>query len=75
MATPDLSELRELMGPAAEQLPALQGLDQSDADRLAGLLSSAQQKQREMILEASEEALGHVPALLRKAVRKLLFDS
>lgn len=75
MATADLSALRELMGPAAAQLPPLWSLDQPDADRLAGLLRSAQQQQRQMILEASEEALGHVPALLRKAVRKLLFDN
>lgn len=74
MATPDLSALRELMGTAAEQLPPLGALDQADAERLAALLATAHEQQKEMIQEASEEALGHVPALLRKAVRKLLFE-
>ena len=64
-------ELENLLADS-EAAASLARLDGADRERLAGLLQTARREQGRMIAEASEEALSHVPALLRPAVRKLL---
>lgn len=73
LAQVDLSALRERLGVSGGALPVLDGLDQADVERLCGLVDKARQRQGKDLESASEEALKHVPALLRGAVRKLLF--
>ena len=67
----DLSSLRQRLGGA--DLAALKALDEADIARLSGLMDSAQSHQAQALQKASEQALTHIPALLRGAVRKLLF--
>ena len=73
MAKADFSALEADLGQDLNRIDGLQGLDQSDVDRLQGLVKDALRQQSEQIAEASEEALQHVPALLRGTLRKLLF--
>ncbi|RZO84931.1 MAG: hypothetical protein EVA65_07930 [Oceanococcus sp.] len=67
----DLSELKTRLGDA--ELGALAELDESDVARLCQLFDAAREHQATTLQQASEQALKHIPALLRPAVRKLLF--
>ncbi len=67
----DLTDLQARLGGA--DLSALQALNEQDAARLSVLIEHACEHQSETLKQASEQALKHIPALLRPAVRKLLF--
>ena len=73
MAKADLSALEADLGTSLDGIKGLKGLDQADVDRVQGLLHKAIAQQKREVEEASEQALTHIPALLRGAVRKLLF--
>ncbi len=66
-----LDELQQRLGGA--QLSFADKLDEGDRERLVKLFDRASQQQAEALRAASEDALKHVPALLRGTVRKLLF--
>lgn len=71
MATAKKNSLSEALGAA---LPAgLEGLSKPQFDSLATALASAKTRQRAALEQSTEAALGHVPLLLRGAVRKVLF--
>ncbi len=70
MAT-DLTALHDRLGGG--DLSALNKLDEADVERLCQLFDAARTQQAETLQQASEQALKHIPALLRPAVRKLLF--
>lgn len=67
----DLKELQQRLGGV--ELSFADKLDASDIERYGDLLAQASQQQAQTLQQASEDALKHVPALLRGAVRKLLF--
>ena len=73
MAETDLAALTADLGEGIQQIEGLHDLDQADVERLQGLFQQALTQQKQQVEQASEQALTHVPALLRKAVRKLLF--
>ncbi len=73
MAQLDLSAWDAQLPGLAQKLPDLDGLDQADIQRLEALILQAQAQQAASLAAATEESLSHVPALLRGAVRKLLF--
>jgi hypothetical protein len=51
---------------------APEALGEDDAARLLELLEAARRTQRRDVAEALDAALGHVPRLLRPAVRRVL---
>lgn len=53
--------------------PGLEGLDAASQARLAKTLRDARQRQQKHLGEAIDEALKHIPALLRGPIRRL-FD-
>lgn len=67
----ELSDLQARLGGA--DVTALQALSSADLARFSGLIEHACEHQTETLKQASEQALKHIPALLRPAVRKLLF--
>jgi hypothetical protein len=60
---------RELGGADLPDLSALSGAEQ---DRLVALIQTARRNQKAQLAQAMEDALSHIPALLRGAVRKVL---
>ncbi len=71
MATAKTDVLSEaLQGSLPE---GLKGLDKTQRETLAKFFAAAKTQQRAALQGATEAALGHVPMLLRGAVRKVLF--
>ncbi|HZR37326.1 MAG TPA: hypothetical protein VFA75_18295 [Nevskia sp.] len=60
---------RELGG---KPLPDLGALEPGEIDALTRTLRGARRNQQQQLQRALEAALGHVPVLLRGAVRKIL---
>jgi hypothetical protein len=54
-------------------LPTLDAIDEVEIRALADAVRSARQHQRAQFERALQAALGHLPALLRAPVRKVLF--
>lgn len=65
-------QLRAALGNAAGELPVLDALSADQMATLIQLIEAARAQQGTALQAASEQALSHVPALLRGAVRKLL---
>lgn len=66
-------ELRMLTQLLGDSLPP--GLEQLGADELQALtdaVSQARRRQQQQLARAMEAALGHLPALLRGPVRRIL---
>lgn len=63
--------LAELLGDPPP--PALEGMDAADLDAFAETVLAARRHQRKQLERALEDALAHLPALLRGPVRKILF--
>ncbi len=63
--------LAETLGAAAE-FQAFAGLQPAQIDLLAESILQTQQRQREALAKAIEDALGHIPMLLRGPVKKVL---
>lgn len=75
LAAPPRDALAAALGPAPD--PALTPLDQLAPERraaLSALVAEARERHRREVQTAIDAALTHVPAVLRAAVRKLLFS-
>lgn len=65
-----LDDLRDALGGIPVEVD---GLDDGDAGRLAGLVVDARRRQAAELRAAVEGGLGHIPRLLRGPIKKLLF--
>ena len=69
-----LDALRTEMGTAARQLPpALSGVPEPQLQAFVAAVREAKARQKRLLEDAAEHSLRLVPALLRPAVRKVLF--
>jgi hypothetical protein len=73
MARSAADALRTELGSAASAMPDLKDLDEEVLTRLAGQVRAAKKRQRQLLEASAESSLRFVPALLRGAVRKVLF--
>lgn len=75
MSNRALDALRSEMGAAAaRQLPAaLADVPEADQQALLAVIREARARQKRLLEDAAEHSLRLVPALLRPAVRKVLF--
>jgi hypothetical protein len=74
MSTRAMDRLRAEMGDAARELPpALAEAPDPQVEAYLAALRDAKARQKRALEDASEHALRLVPALLRPAVRKVLF--
>lgn len=71
MATPKSNPLADALGGPLP--PGLETLTKPQLEKLATAFANAKQQQRAALAASTEAALGHVPMLLRGAVRKVLF--
>ncbi|MES0873735.1 hypothetical protein [Sinimarinibacterium thermocellulolyticum] len=65
-----LDALTEVLGGAA--VPGLEKLDDAELQTLVDAVRSARREQQRQLAQATDAALGHLPLLLRGAVRKIL---
>ncbi len=73
MSRPVLDTLRAELGPAAANLPDLSTVPDAALETFTAAVRSAKRNQRKMLEDSAEHSLRLVPALLRPAVRKILF--
>ncbi|HKY90259.1 MAG TPA: hypothetical protein VJM11_04435 [Nevskiaceae bacterium] len=75
MSTRALDALRAEMGAAAaRQLPpALADVPEPQLEALLGAIRESKRRQKRLLEDAADHSLRLVPALLRPAVRKVLF--
>jgi uncharacterized protein YbaP (TraB family) len=73
MQKPSWLELKKELGEGGNHLPALDKLSDKQLVALTELLREGKKNQRSALNAAMESALGHVPMLLRGAVRKVMF--
>ncbi len=66
----ELRMLIEALGGGA--LPSLEPLDASELDTLTTAVRHARREQQRQLAQAMEAALGHLPAMLRGPVRRIL---
>lgn len=66
-------ELKKELGEGGTQLPPLDALNDKQLKAFTEILREGKQYQRTSLNAAMESALGHVPMLLRGAVRKVMF--
>jgi hypothetical protein len=71
MASPKTNALADALG--APLPDGLGKLSKPQLDQLAAALAGAKARQRAALEQSTEAALGHIPMLLRGAVRKVLF--
>ena len=69
--TVSVSALAELLHASPAQLEFLSGLSGADQKKLAADIQAAHSAHARHIKEKMEEALGHLPWLIRGPVRKL----
>ena len=65
--------LRTELGPGAPQMPDLSGVPEPALAAFVEAVRGAKRQQRELLERSAEHSLRLVPALLRPAVRKVLF--
>ena len=68
-----LDALRAELGPGASQLPDLSGIPEPALATFLDAVRGAKRQQRQLLEQSAEHSLRLVPALLRPAVRKVLF--
>lgn len=73
MSKPHLDALRTELGPAASKLPDLSKVPDASLESFVTAVRAAKRHQRKLLEESAEHSLRLVPALLRPAVRKILF--
>lgn len=73
MSKSGLDSLRSELGPAASRLPDLSGVPEPAMQAFVAAVRSAKRQQRQLLEDSAEHSLRLVPALLRPAVRKVLF--
>lgn len=67
-----LQRLAESLGRQPSEFQALGSLQPAQIDLLSNAVVQTQQRQREALAKAIEDALGHIPMLLRGPVKKVL---
>lgn len=65
------ASLRKVIGGAPP--PDVAALDAASQAELAELIAASRQRQQQQLGKALEDALGHLPRLLRAPVRRVLF--
>ncbi len=73
MSRPLIDALRAELGPGAGKLPDLSSVPDPALNAFIAAVQAARRQQRKLLQDSSEHALRLVPALLRPAVRKILF--
>lgn len=68
-----LRSLEEALGNA-DIHPDMEGLTAEETDALASSIKALKRHQEESLERAIEEALSHIPGVLRRSVRKKLFS-
>lgn len=71
--SPALEALRAELGPGASQLPDMSTVSEPALAAFVEAVRRAKRQQRELLEKSAEHSLRLVPALLRPAVRKVLF--
>jgi hypothetical protein len=67
------SEVRDVLRRRlGNDVRALDVLSDQELDELHTALENARKRQAKALAAASEESLGHLPALVRRSVRKIL---
>ncbi|PPE71927.1 hypothetical protein C3942_21175 [Solimonas fluminis] len=67
-----MQRLAESLGRPSSEFQALASLPPAQIDLLSNAVAQTQQRQREALAKAIEDALGHIPMLLRGPVKKVL---
>jgi hypothetical protein len=67
-----LEQLANTLKVPATELEDLSALSESQLSQLDGLITAAQQKQRQTLNDAIENGLNDVPAILRGTVKKIV---
>lgn len=65
-------KLKAELGEGGAQLPPLDRLSEKQVAALTQVLAESKKRQRAALNKGMEDALGHVPLLLRGAVRKVM---
>lgn len=73
MGTAIVDELKRELGAAAARLPELSAVPEAALEDFLQDLRAAREHQRRLLEQSAEHSLRLVPALLRPAVRKILF--
>lgn len=73
MSRPLIDALRAEFGPAADKLPDLSAVPDATLENFVAVVRAAKRNQRKLLDDSAEHSLRLVPALLRPAVRKILF--
>lgn len=73
MSAASLDLLRAELGPAASRLPDLSRVPEPALRDFVEALRAAKRQQKKLLEDSAEHSLRLVPALLRPAVRKVLF--
>lgn len=68
-----LDSLRRELGASASNLPDLSGVPEAALQDFVAAVQAAKRQQRKLLAESAEHSLRLVPALLRPAVKKVLF--
>jgi hypothetical protein len=71
--SPALEALRAEIGPGAPHLPDLSNVPEPALSAFVETVRAAKRQQRQLLDKSAEHSLRLVPALLRPAVRKVLF--
>ena len=67
-----LEQLANTLKVSATELEDLSVLSETHLAQLDGLITAAQQKQRQTLNDAIENGLNYVPAILRGTVKKII---
>ncbi len=67
-----LEQLANTLKVSATELEDLSVLSETHLSQLEGLITAAQQKQRQTLNDAIENGLNYVPAILRGTVKKIV---
>ncbi len=67
-----LDQLASTLKVPATELTDLSALSDAQLSQLDGLITAAQQKQRQTLNDAIENGLNFVPAILRGTVKKII---
>lgn len=73
MGAPAVDALKKELGPAASRLPDLSAVPEPALQDFVQAVRAAKAQQRLLLEQSAEHSLRLVPALLRPAVRKILF--
>ena len=67
-----IEQLANTLKVPATELADLSALSETQLAELDGLITAAQQKQRQSLSDAIENGLNYVPAILRGTVKKIV---